>query len=151
MKGFVLLLHRLVAIALEPKNNDDTATTIRRIPNFLATELCSSFCTGKCCTYQTPIHTCFNGMTLFNHSVDWGTMDILDTISRLEGDDDDPPIYFLTRQFYESNTSMCQELFDTYELPLNECVGPFGKPHPWGRFTLVNDNKKNTTENTNVE
>ena len=60
----------------------------------------------------------------------------------------------LKRTFYQSNDSTCagrqEEGANTkvdndasddasFILPLDVCVGPFGPPRPWGKFTLVYD------------
>ena len=34
---------------------------------------------------------------------------------------------------------MDQNNDDYFILPFDECVGPFGEPRPWGKFTLVQD------------
>ena len=28
---------------------------------------------------------------------------------------------------------------DSFILPMGTCVGPFGDPRPWGKFTLMNE------------
>lgn len=144
--SLVLLVAAMASVA-EPNHEDATATAITITTSMpmmilLRTELCQDFCTGiDCITYETPINTCFNGASLFHHSVDWGNVDIWDEISMV-----DPSLF--TRRFYTSNDTTCKDLVDTYELPFDECLGPFGKPHPWGRLTLVNDDKRNYDKNT---
>lgn len=93
-------------------------------------------------TYETPLHRCFNGASLFNNSVDWGDVDIYDEIYSSS---------LLRRTFYASHNSTCDgPVDDTYDLPLDECLGPFGAPHPWGRFSIVvaNNNGTTTTSST---
>jgi hypothetical protein len=156
--ALVLLFIPTVAAAEEREN--DTAMTMKIL--HLRTELYKNFCPppgsgmyddddAGSIIYETPINSCFNGASLFHHSVDWGDVDIYDEISpslllSSSSDDHDHPtppppplLSLLTRRFYASDNSTCNDLVDTYELPLDECLGPFGKPHPWGRFSLVVD------------
>jgi hypothetical protein len=80
--------------------------------------------------YETPLYRCFNGASLFHNSMDWGDVDIYDEISSSS--------LSLRRTFYASHNSTCDSpVDDTYDLPLDECLGPFGAPHPWGRFSIV--------------
>lgn len=39
-------------------------------------------------------------------------------------------------RYYENSNFVKQE-DDYFILPFDECVGPFGEPRPWGKFTLV--------------
>lgn len=39
------------------------------------------------------------------------------------------------REFYFNN--FAEQDDDYFILPFDECVGPFGPPRPWGKFTLV--------------
>lgn len=99
----------------------------------LRTELYEDFCLEDLgATYETALNECYNGANLFNDE-DWGTSDILDVVSH--GKDN---IMLLHRTFFASNTSVCSGPVDDYILPVDECVGPFGKPRPWGMFTLIN-------------
>jgi len=42
------------------------------------------------------------------------------------------------RTLFRSKDSSCREPTDEFDtLPLNECIGPFGKPRPWGRFEIA--------------
>ncbi len=54
----------------------------------------------------------------------------------------------LKRTFYQSRDGTCagRENLDqlngnddSFTLPFDTCVGPFGPPRPWGKFTLVDD------------
>jgi hypothetical protein len=41
----------------------------------------------------------------------------------------------LTREFFATKNGTCLgEPTDSFDLPLGVCVGPFGKPRPWGVF-----------------
>jgi hypothetical protein len=162
-----LILLFIPTVAAAEEREDDTTMTMKIL--HLQTELYKNFCpppgapgmydddedADTSIIYETPINSCFNGASLFRHSVDWGDVDIYDEISPLllfsaSSDDHDnptaaptptpsPSLLLLTRRFYASDNSTCNDLVDTYELPLDECLGPFGKPHPWGRFSLVVD------------
>lgn len=42
------------------------------------------------------------------------------------------------RTFFRSKDSSCHDPTDEFDaLPLNECIGPFGDPRPWGRFEIA--------------
>ena len=42
------------------------------------------------------------------------------------------------RTFFRSKDSSCRDPTDEFDaLPLNECIGPFGEPSPWGRFKIA--------------
>lgn len=94
----------------------------------LVTELCVGFCDGKDCrTYSTPLSTCYSGQSLFPNDPSWGDVDFLDEIVDAT----------LKRTFFRTNDSTCRDATDEFSLPLDECVGPFGTPRPWGKFSLV--------------
>lgn len=111
---------------------------------------------GDCKQYTTPLNKCYNPQSLYPNDVSWGDVDILDELL-LDNQ--------LKRTFYKSKDGTCDgrvekisELLlsgiiepnnndddknedgkgDSYILPLNECVGPFGKPRPFGKFSLHN-------------
>ena len=42
----------------------------------------------------------------------------------------------LRRAFYDT-PGTCGAETDHFDVPLDQCVGPFGKPRPWGEFSLV--------------
>jgi len=111
---------------------------------------------GDCKQYTTPLNKCYNPQSLYPNDVSWGDVDILDELL-LD--------HHLKRTFYKSKDGTCdgrvekisQVLLsgiiepnnkdnnnnidgkgDSYILPLNECVGPFGKPRPFGKFSLHN-------------
>jgi len=94
----------------------------------LVTELCVGFCDGNDCrTYSTPLATCYSGQSLFPNDPSWGDVDFLDAV--VDGT--------LKRTFFRTNDSTCRDATDEFSLPLNECIGPFGPPRPWGQFSLV--------------
>ena len=47
----------------------------------------------------------------------------------------------LKRQFFKSADGTCDgtsmEEDNSFILPFDDCVGPFGPPRPWGKFTLL--------------
>ena len=59
----------------------------------------------------------------------------------------------LKRTFYESEDGSCAgrgedsasavpqpvDGDDSFVIPFDACVGPFGPPRPWGKFTLLDD------------
>jgi hypothetical protein len=101
------------------------------------TLLLTTLCTDSTClcddddckSYLTPMSTCYNGQQLFPLDPSWGELDIWDELlTDLE----------FRRSFFPSRNVTCSApRTDVYTLPLNECVGPFGRPKPWGRFSCV--------------
>jgi hypothetical protein len=87
--------------------------------------------------YETPLYRCFNGASMFHNSVDWGDVDIYDEV--ISSSSSSSLLLNLRRTFFDaSHNSTCDgPVDDTYDLPLDECLGPFGAPHPWGRFSIV--------------
>lgn len=86
---------------------------------------------------MTPLDECFNGQSLFPQDPSWGDVNILDVLWNKET---------LRRRMYSTSTtrsgsSNCPNdaVSDDFMIPLNECVGPFGEPRPWGTFTVVNN------------
>lgn len=101
------------------------------------TELCDGFCEGDCVHYETPVGACYNGQALFPDDPSWGDSDVHDEIIVDES--------LLIRVFYQSQDGSCQEPTDEYSLPLDACLGPFGKPRPWGKFTLASNHETAVT------
>lgn len=122
--------------------------------------LCVDRCAGDCISFRTPINECFNGQTLFPKERDaWGEFDVYDEVKipsesksardelSLERRGRHRPSF--TRYFFGTLDSTCDVMntFDgqidvsyateRYDLPFDECVGPFGAPRPWGKFELV--------------
>ena len=85
-----------------------------------------------CKTYQSPIETCYNPRKLFgNNDSQWGSNDIYD-VCMFDGS-----TATINRTFYPSTNSTCSGKPDGgfSLLPTSECIGPFGKPRPWGILT----------------
>ena len=98
-----------------------------RADSILVTELCVDFCDGRDCrSYQTPLSDCYSGQSLFPNDPSWGDVDFMDEI--VNG--------MLERTIFGTNDGTCSDETDNFTLPLNQCVGPFGKPRPWGQFSL---------------
>jgi hypothetical protein len=100
-------------------------TTIR-------TSLCISFCVGDCKGCQSPAKTRNNGQNMFPGDSSFGAFDLMDEWS---GGDS------FTRTFHLSRDGSCQKPTDQFTLPFGACVGPFGKPRPWGNFSLITTNE----------
>eukprot|EP00729_Bicosta_minor_P019101 gene19101-322_t len=86
---------------------------------------CSNKCDSGCRTYMIPLETCFSPAKLFPGDDTWGAGDVYD---KCEGKS-------LDRTFYDSTNGTCVGHDGGFTIPLNACVGPFGKPRPWGTFT----------------
>lgn len=89
--------------------------------------VCADRCSTNCKVYKVPLSVCFNPTVLWPGDKQWGDNDILDLCHPSKGK--------LNRTFFRTKDSSCHGYAsDSYELPLRECVGPFGKPRPWGTF-----------------
>ena len=140
----ILLFVAVVAAQEQAAPSQSIVTTMCQVCN-------DSGESSGCQTYTTPLNKCYNAQTLFPDDPSWSTFDIYDTMSMKS----------LKRTFYKSENESCsnvvkvQEVLETVEsrgfyydnfamqeddyfiLPFDECVGPFGPPRPWGKFTLV--------------
>ena len=87
--------------------------------------VCKVRCSSDCKTYHLPLMQCFSPPRLFPDDPQWGTEDVRDTCNATH----------LHRTFFASGDSSCTNMTDSFILPLSECVGPMGKPRPWGTFT----------------
>lgn len=105
--------------------------------------------TPGCKQYTTPLNTCYNAKTLFPNDESWSDLDIYDEMIMRN----------LKRSFYQSTDGSCAgrgeetnipqpvDGDDSFFIPLGDCVGPFGPPRPWGKFTLLlADDDENDTE-----
>ena len=78
-----------------------------------------------------------------NNGVDSANMDTLSRRGKQEEKVDlaknfDDASSSFKRIFFLSKDSSCLDPTDEFDaLPLNECVGPFGDPRPWGRFEIA--------------
>ena len=99
-----------------------------------------------CKSYTTPLNECYNGASLFPGDDSWSDVDIIDTIVMKS----------LRRKFFTSKDKSCQDLEekdntavepvdgdDSFVIPFDECVGPFGPPRPWGKLTVIESSGKN--------
>ena len=91
-----------------------------------------------CQEYRTPLNTCYNAQTLFPNDDSWGDLDIYD---EMLGEN-------LKRSFYQSKDGSCRGKgeVEASDIPLNECVGPFGPPRPYGKFSLVGGDNMNIVQ-----
>ena len=113
-------------------HNDLPLLVIEGAHHHLNTTLCKDFCTTSCISYRTPLGECYNPQKMFPGDASWGESDILDDdITFTNGQ------VTFQRSFYSSSDNTCTATPETITLPLNECIGPFGAPRPWGSFELV--------------
>jgi hypothetical protein len=91
--------------------------------------VCTYACKGDCKTYITPVDECFSSATLFPDDPSWSGLDVYD---RLVGDE-------LLRTIYHTADGSCtpSDNDDRFQIDLNTCVGPFGRPRPWGIFSIL--------------
>jgi hypothetical protein len=102
-------------------------------PTLLNTTLCKDFCKTDCVSYLTPLTKCFSPRKLFPNDPSWGENDLLDDNVTFAANDGQVTF---ERAFYSTNDGTCGGTAELQTLPLNECVGPFGAPRPWGSFQL---------------
>lgn len=100
-------------------------------PTSLNTFLCVDNCQQDCQSYRTPFHRCYNPQVLFPLDPSWADFDMFDMVlSEVE----------FMRSFFGTNNGSCSgDPTDTFRLQINECIGPFGKPRPWGNFSFMDD------------
>lgn len=116
-------------------NNPKLATRVQTLLCDSCTDDATELTQG-CQAYITPLNTCYNAQVLFPNDDTWGKIDIYDTMIMRD----------VKRVFYESTDGSCvgkendgDVVEDYFMLPLDECVGPFGPPRPWGKFSLLFD------------
>ena len=86
--------------------------------------VCKTRCTGDCKTYAPPLNACYNPPTLWPGDEQWGTERVIDTCNATH----------ISRSFFAAMDVECTTRTDGFDLPLGVCLGPFGKPRPWGTF-----------------
>ncbi|CAE8581282.1 unnamed protein product [Polarella glacialis] len=86
---------------------------------------------GRCTTdsqsYIVPLSQCYSPPRLFPGDQQWGAGDVIDKCNKTH----------LTRTFYASENGSCQQSTSNFTVALSTCVGPFGKPRPWGSFAVT--------------
>lgn len=96
----------------------------------LETILCVEKCVSDCKAYATPLGFCFNAQQLFPSDPSWSEFDILDELIGKAS---------IKRSFHTSSNGTCVQPTDEFVLPLNQCIGPWGEPRPWGKLILLQD------------
>jgi len=92
--------------------------------------LCLDKCESEDCkTYVTPLDVCYSSSLLFPNDPSWSGKDFRDAIVG--------QTQTLVRTIFDTEDGTCHGSDDRFSIPLNECVGPFGKPRPWGIFGLT--------------
>lgn len=99
----------------------------------LTTTLCQDYCKTGCISYVTPFDECYNPQKIFPSDESWGNEDVLDANVTFSASS---TITF-DRTFYATLDGTCGGTAESQTLPLNECVGPFGAPRPWGKFEFL--------------
>jgi len=90
--------------------------------------VCATRCTAGCKTYIIPFEMCYAPPSLFPDDPQWGPFDCLDTHNGTH----------FTRRIYGSQHAKCDGTpTDSFTVGLGECVGPFGRPRPWGSFAVA--------------
>jgi hypothetical protein len=86
---------------------------------------CTGKCAGNCKVYEPPVGRCYSPPKLWPRDPQWGVSDTWDVCNGSH----------LQRSFFSSVDSTCRGRTGGFTLPLRTCVGPFGKPRPWGNFS----------------
>lgn len=86
--------------------------------------LCGDKCESDCKVYSPPTGECYSPPVLWPGDPQWGASDTLDLCNHTH----------IVRSFFTSTNGSCANQTDEFTLPLDVCVGPFGKPRPWGKF-----------------
>ena len=101
-----------------------------------------------CQTYLTPIRTCYSSSKLFPEDPSWSGYDMFDVVvptstntvvSTPQNNNTAGTILLLVRTIYSTTNGTCvpssQDV--VFRLELQQCVGPFGRPRPWGLFSMA--------------
>ena len=138
-----------------PDDDGDNVDTIfdQNDKDLLVTTLYVEKCTGdNFIVYTSPINECYNGKSVAYHSSDavtnlkpksnnpYGDHDIMDGFVK-EGEE----FVGIARLFFQSKNGTCLGgVTDSFpNIPLNECVGPFGPPYPWGILKITSSSPHN--------
>ena len=130
-EGIVKLQEEKEIVLKHSNNNSNNSTMMMNM--MLNMTLCSDKCENyeSCKSYITPINVCYSSSILFPNDISWSGKDIHDTII----------CQTLIRNIYDTDNGTCRRQDDNNDnkflIPLNECVGPFGVPRPWGTFRLA--------------
>lgn len=175
--SFNSLLRRRIAGIVEESSTNQNGNEKKRelmqsfksdsrktVKTMLNTTLCTDRCISNCVSYITPTKTCYNGQQLFPNDPSWGPFDILDDDNDGDSTTSDPDVEMKERRgdgdssssqfrrtFFTTKDGTCHqkpgEPSDVYILPLDECVGPFDAPRPWGTFAYVNGDDDGVSPN----
>eukprot|EP00039_Didymoeca_costata_P012568 m.181673 g.181673 ORF g.181673 m.181673 type:complete len:118 (-) comp15515_c0_seq15:119-472(-) len=111
----------LLLVSLETTKGYSTVNTTTCMNNT------DGHCHDNCKVYTAPNNICYNPKRLFHNDSQWGDYDIIDKCELLGK--------VIKRCFYTSKNDSCVDESDCYTLQADICVGPFGKPRPWGTLT----------------
>lgn len=96
--------------------------------------LCTDRCRSNCKTYILPSSSCYNPAQRYPADPQWGQADIYDDLINAT---------HVNRSFFATRNGSCRHRTDGFVLPLDACIGPFGKPRPFGTITLFPVNNRN--------
>ena len=139
--GFILACFMLATNGNEKETNDAFVTKEIMKQDFINPKLNMTLCSDKCgnddcMIYITPIDKCFSSTWLFPNDPSWSGKDIRDRIAERTRT--------LVRTIFDTENGTCRgSANDVFHIPLNECVGPFGKPRPWGIFRTIGGQREN--------
>jgi hypothetical protein len=138
--GFVVLIsdahdETLRSVSTKGTKHNETESHSEYQSAKLNMTLCTGRCKGDCVSYTTPLSTCYSPSSMYPDDPSWSEFDIWDMIQF------DPQLgKALRRTIYPSQDGTCrdgEDPNDIFLIPLDECVGPFGQPRPWGTFVII--------------
>jgi hypothetical protein len=96
--------------------------------------LCASDCNFNCKIYHIELYQnrstpCISPPNAWPGDNQWGPYDFQDEVVLAAT--------HLKRRFFSSLNGTCINVTDHFLLPLQQCLGPFGKPRPTGIFGIV--------------
>ena len=86
-------------------------------------------CHSDAKSYIVPVARCYNPAQRFKQDPQWGHADILDSLIS-NGTQ-------LNRSFFKTTDGSCEQRTGGFVLPLDTCVGPWGRPRSMGTISIV--------------
>jgi hypothetical protein len=124
----------LRSVSTKGTKHDETESHSEDQSAKLNMTLCTGRCNGDCVSYTTPLSTCFSSSSMYPDDPSWSEFDIWDIIQFSQFGK------AIRRTIYPSQDGTCsdgEDPNDVFLIPLDECVGPFGQPRPWGTFVII--------------
>mmetsp|Transcript_23201 Transcript_23201/g.72597 ORF Transcript_23201/g.72597 Transcript_23201/m.72597 type:complete len:292 (-) Transcript_23201:14-889(-) len=117
----------LSCVAGEPAGAATSLDAAAGAARTLNTTMYADECESDPKVYTTPLGACYSPPTLFPGDDQWGSFDARDELAAGA----------VRRAFFDTADGSCGAETDSVRVPLDSCVGPFGKPRPWGTLRVV--------------